>query len=107
MTVKFDNLRIPSTFTINVKISISNFDSFTIPSWNVVEDFPRFSYARFFEALVDNNVLFSSFSLKFNIIDNQAVAIRNTSSFELESIFSRLDNYCDGFSLGSAIGRSN
>ena len=51
--IEFDNLTVPSMV---VEISPSDFDSSSVPSWNVVEDLPPFANTRLLESSIHNDV---------------------------------------------------
>ena len=79
VSIEFDNLTVPSMV---VDISPSDLYSFSVPSWNVIEDLPSLSNAWLLEVSVDSNVFITAISDHFNVVDCQAVAITFACSFE-------------------------
>lgn len=102
VSIEFYDLVAPSGV---VDGSLSDFDSDSFPSWDVVEEIPSVSDIGLFETSVDNDVL--TVSDKSDVIDDETKTVRSSSSFDLESVLSSANVNCDHFGMDVVVSWDN
>ena len=105
MTIKFDHLSLSPSAV--VKVSWSNFKSFTPPSWNIIENFPAFTYRRLLESSIHNNVGIGSLSHQSDIVNCETISIRTSTSLEFEGVLSDINVDVQYFSSDLVVSWSN
>ncbi len=102
VSIEFYDLVAPSGV---VDGSLSDFDSDSFPSWDVVEEIPSVSDIGLFETSVDNDVL--AVSDESDVIDDETKTVRSSSSFDLESVLSSANVNSDHFGMDVIVSWDN